>query len=108
LAFGQQYTIVGSYEFDTGFASLWVDPVNQASTSITATASPGAGTFVTSLAMRQAFFGGGTPNTQILIDGVSMADSFAEALAAVAIPEPSSAALGLASLLGLAVARRRA
>jgi hypothetical protein len=113
LAFGTTYTVVASYEHDTGFVKLWVDPVDASSTSVTATASPGAATFITDLAIRQAFNNGGVAggpgvlNTQILIDGVSMADNFAQALAAVAIPEPSSALLGLASFVGLTVARRR-
>lgn len=113
LAFGQSYIVIASYEFDTGFVKLWVDPVDINSTSVTATASPGAGTLITDLAIRQAFNNGGVAggpgvlNTQILIEGVSFADNFGEALSATAIPEPSSAALGLASLLGFTAARRR-
>jgi hypothetical protein len=106
LAFGTQYTVVGSYEFDTGFAKLWVNPVDQSSTSISATAAPNSGTFVSSLALRQGFLAGASANTQVLVDAVSMADTFGDALAGL-VPEPSSAVLGLCSLLGLIAARRR-
>jgi hypothetical protein len=111
LAFGTEYTVIASYEFDSGFAKLWVNPVNSGSTSITATAAPNPGTFISELAMRQAFNNGGVaggpsvPNTQILIDAVSIADSFDEALASL-IPEPTSAALGLVGIIGLALGRR--
>lgn len=106
LNFGQQYTVIASYNFDTGFAKLWVNPVNQASTSIEATAAPNPGTFVTSLAIRQAFLTGATANEQILVDAVSMANNFGDVLAAM-VPEPTSISLAVASLLALGAARRR-
>jgi hypothetical protein len=112
LAFGTQYAVIASYEHNTGFASLWVNPVNSGSTNITATASPNFGTFISQLGIRQAFYDGGvtggpsTPNHQVLVDRVSFADNFAEALAAL-VPEPTSGALSLAGLAGLAQRRRR-
>lgn len=111
LAFGTEYTVVVSYEFNTGFAKLWVNPVNSSSTSVTATASPGATTPISELALRQAFSNGGVPmgpsvpNTQQLIDAVSFADSFNEALASL-VPEPTGASLGLMGLAGLTLRRR--
>ena len=108
LAFGVQYLVVGSYAFDTGAASLWVNPASSASTSITATASPGPGTFTSALALRQAFVNGAGPNTQILVNAVAMGDTFDSVVASVTIPEPATlslAALGMLSLVGLG--RRR-
>ena len=106
LNFGQQYLVIANYEFDTGFARLWVSPTSQASTSIQGTAGPNPGTFVTSLALRQAFVTGNVANTQILVDSVSMGESFADVFGAL-IPEPSSATLGLGGVLALGAARRR-
>jgi hypothetical protein len=112
LAFGTQYAVIASYEHDTGFAKLWVNPVNSGSTSVTATTAPNAGTFISELGLRQAFFNGGVgggpsvPNHQVLVGRVSFADSFDEALAGL-IPEPTTGALALASIVGLAVAGRR-
>ena len=108
LAFGVQYLVVGSYVFDTGAASLWVNPASSASTSITATASPGPGTFTSALALRQAFLSGAGPNTQILVDAVALGDTFDSVVASVTIPEPATlslGALGLLSMVGLG--RRR-
>ena len=112
LTFGTQYAVIASYEFDTGFAKLWVNPVNSGSTSVTATAAPNAGTFVSELGLRQAFSNGGVaggpsvPNHQVLIDRVSFADSFNDALAGL-VPEPASGTLALAGVAGLALVRRR-
>lgn len=113
LAFGVPYQVITSYEFNTGFAKLWVNPITSGSTSVTATASPSAGTFISELGIRQAFSNGGVsggpsvPNTQILLDSVSLAESFNEALTALNVPEPTSVALSVTGLMGLAIARRR-
>jgi hypothetical protein len=108
-AFGTQHLIVASYNFDTGASELWVDPVNQASTSIVSAAPDvvGPGTFISALGLRQVFISGtpaNPPNTQILIDGVAMGDTFASV---ANIPEPSGCALALASGSLLALVRRR-
>ncbi len=94
LQFGTQYAIVVSYEYDTGSSKLWVDPVDEASTSISDT--NGEMKAIDRLAMRQDFIGG-TANNQILVDAVSIGDTFDEVLAGLAIPEPSSAALVFAA-----------
>jgi hypothetical protein len=108
LAFGQEYTVVGSYEFDTGHARLWVNPADMSSPSVLANMSPSASTAIDALGLRQAFFGGGAANTQILIDAAALADNFDEALAGLAIPEPATLALaGLAGLAMAAAGRRR-
>jgi hypothetical protein len=110
LAFGTQYAILASYNFDTGASELWVDPINAASTSIVSAAPDvvGPGTFTSALGLRQVFISGtpaNPPNTRILIDAVAMGDSFASVLAA--IPEPTSGALALAGGSFVALARRR-
>jgi hypothetical protein len=112
LSFGTTYTVVGSYEFSSGAAKLWVNPASEASTSITAAAGASAMTFISELGLRQAFSNGGVtggpsvPNTQILVSVAAMGDSFADVLAAV-VPEPGSATLGLSALVGQAGLRRR-
>jgi len=106
LAFGTEYTVVASYEFDTGFARLWVDPVDQSSPSVLATASPSLGTFVSALGLRQAFFSAGAANTQVLLDAVSFAETFNEALVGL-IPEPATTTMAAVGLLGLVAAGRR-
>lgn len=106
LAFGTQYTVVVSYEHDTGYSSLWVNPTSPASASVTGTAGASPRTFISALALRQAFFGAGAANTEIHIGALSYGDSFADVLAAV-VPEPGSATLGLSALAGLAAFRRR-
>jgi hypothetical protein len=106
LAFGQEYTIVASYVYDTGAVSLWVNPSDPSSASVTATGGAGPMAFLSALALRQVSSAGATANTQILVDAVAMGDTFASALAGL-VPEPASGALGLTGLLGLAAARRR-
>ncbi len=106
LSFGEQYKVVISYEHNTGFAQLWVDPVNQLSPSVVGTLGASPTTFVSALGLRQAFFGGGVANTEILVDGVRFGDTFADV---VTIPEPATLGLAVVSLVGvLAVRRRRA
>jgi MYXO-CTERM domain-containing protein len=105
LNFGQQYAVVASYEYDTGFARLWVNPVGSGSPSVQATASPSPSTPISELGLRQAF-SASIPNTQILVGRVSMAETFNEALAGI-LPEPTSGGLALMGLLGAAMGRRR-
>ncbi len=89
LSFGTQYTIVTEYDFDTGDTRLWVDPADINSTFIadTSALNPGRNTnspltAINSLGMRQDFIGG-TPNNQVLVDSVSIGNSFADALASL-------------------------
>jgi MYXO-CTERM domain-containing protein len=113
LAFGTQYLVMASYEFDTGFVKMWVNPISQASTSVTATASPSFGTPLSELSLRQAFSNGGVaggpsvPNTQMLIDRAAIGDSFFDVFTSLTIPEPTSMATALAGVAGLALRRRR-
>jgi hypothetical protein len=96
LAYDTEYEVVVSYTTDDddtnvalisdGFASLWINPVDQASTSVTDT-NPNANvstdlveaTYQRTLAIRQA---GGTATQPVInLDVVSTATTFAEALA---------------------------
>jgi len=105
LDFGQEYTIMVSFEFDTGESNLWVDPVDINSPSITDTNAGAIGSFVSALAMRQDFIGG-TPNNQVLVDTVAIGDNFDDVLQGAIIPEPTSLVLGFAGLIGLVSMRR--
>ena len=102
LDFGVPHTIVVSYDYDTGFSEMWVNPTSEADTKLTDTA--GEMTAVAELAMRQDFTGG-TPDSQTLVDIVSIGTTFDEVLRAV--PEPASFALVGIGALTL-IARRRA
>jgi len=100
LTFGTTYTAITSYDFDTGAASLWINPTSITSPSISATANIlNIGTAVTSFAFRQA-----AGNTTQTIDNLVVGDSFASV-----IPEPSSAAAlaGMFALAGVMLRRRR-
>jgi len=98
LSFNTPYTVVMSFDFDSGNANLWVNPLDINSTSIAATASTSA---QSALAFRQA--AGDTTQT---ISNIVVGTNFAQTLAV--IPEPGTLAL---LLLGvgfiLRIARRR-
>src|SRR5262245_53883879 len=74
LAFGTTYLVMASYEYDTGAVKMWVNPLSQASTNVSAAGGAVFGTPLSELSLRQAFNNGGVPNgpsvpnTQILID----------------------------------------
>jgi len=104
--FGTEHLIVGSYDFNSGETNLWVDPTDINSTKITDINGGGAGTAINSLGIRQDFLGGDA-NNQILLDAVSLASSFDEAVAGLAVPEPSTIALSVLGLCGLVGLRRR-
>ena len=107
LSFGTQYTIVGSYDFDSGASELWVNPVDETSTKLVESTTVGPGTFVDALSLRQDFITGGVPNNQVLIDAVGVGDGFADAIAGLTIPEPTSLALGVAGIFATLGVRRR-
>ena len=100
--FGDELIAVVEWNNGTGDATLWVNPVDMSSTSITDTELPDAMRDVESLALRQD----SGSSSIVAIDVVSVGDDFDDVLAAV--PEPSSLALlGLVSLVGAFCFRRR-
>lgn len=103
LPFGQEYTVVVSIKSrdtdagttDDAYSTLWVNPVDQASTSIT-DMMPHPDAFVdpdrtkmTRLSLRQTNAGDNQP--QMLIDKVAIGDSFADVLAAVSAAPANNA-----------------
>jgi len=101
LTYGTPYRIVVSYAFDTKAVSLWVNPLNQASASISDTSN--FQDAVTAIAFRQA----SASNTEV-IDNLVVATTFQEALTGVSVPEPSTLALALVGgLAGLVALRRK-
>ncbi|HEX5218500.1 MAG TPA: PEP-CTERM sorting domain-containing protein [Verrucomicrobiae bacterium] len=95
------YRVVVSYDFDTGSSQLWINPALQSDPSITATGIAGNG--MIGFALRQ---GTGDASGQA-IDNLIVASDFSEALTGIAVPEPSSLALGLAAGAGIAAMRTR-
>lgn len=54
LNFGQVYTVVHSYDAATGEAKLWVNPVSEASASVSSAAGAAAGEIIDQYAFRQS------------------------------------------------------
>jgi hypothetical protein len=105
--FGQQYLVMGSYAVDTGETKLWVDPTSSASSSITHTLPAAAFTAIESLALRQDFVTAGNTYTAY-IDSVALGTTFDDVYGALsAIPEPTTGAFALLSVLGLVIGSRR-
>ena len=96
LSFGTTYRVVHSYDFDSKVARLWVDPVNEASTKITATAG------LTSRALVAYAFRQDIGDSQQTIDNLLVGTTFEDA-----VPEPASMVLALFGLLGTLMTGRR-
>jgi hypothetical protein len=115
LTFGRSYRIVIRYEPQTtggttGTSTLWVDPVNEASPSISATAVAGFGKKLASFAFRQSAPTGATI-TQV-IDDLHVGTTFADVVPFTEVPTMSQwGLLILASMLVITgvfyVVRRR-
>lgn len=100
LSYSTNYTIMMSFAEDTGAASLWVNPVNIGSTSISGTSlvqSPA----IDAIAFRQA-----AGNTSQTISNLVVGTNFGTTLAAV--PEPVTCALFGAGALFWVLRRKRA
>lgn len=98
LSFDTEYTVVTAFEFDSGNATLWLDPASMADTSIAAGASTSP---LSAFAFRVAS-GSTTHNINNLVVGTD----FDMVLAAVPEPRFYAGLIGLA-VLGLALVRRR-
>ena len=104
LTFGEAYNIIVGYDYDSGESTLWVDPVDAASTSIMDTG--GEMTAISTLGLRQDFIGG-TANNEILVDAVAAGSDFNAVLRSI-VPEPTGNLLFVvAGLCMIARARRR-
>jgi hypothetical protein len=100
LTLGTSYRVVVSYDFSAGAGTLWINPVDQSSPSLSAT-DPGFNNAVAAYAFRQGTLSsGGSTQT---IDNLYVATTFTEAL--TGIPEPATA--GFLLLGSLFLARRR-
>jgi hypothetical protein len=105
LAFDTTYRVVTSYAYDTGATRMWIDPVNESSTSLAALDGVAGDEFV-SFALRHFTTNSASTSTQH-IDNLQVATTFDEA--STVVPEP--AALGVTLLAGLGLIsfyRRRA
>jgi hypothetical protein len=102
LSFGTTYRVVTKYEYDNPDAMLWINPLTEASASVTAT-DPAFSDEFAAYAFRQA-----AGNTMQVIDNLVVADNFQEALTGEAvIPEPTSACLVMLAGLALVGVRSR-
>ena len=102
LSLGTTYTVVSRLDLATDQTTLWINPTDETSASITATDTIGyaAGT-INAYALRQGTSGTGAPGI-LAVDGLRVGTSFAEV-----VPEPTSLGLLGLGLGGLAVRRRR-
>ena len=99
-AFGSTQRVVVSFSFDDGLAKLWVDPVNELSTSISHTG--GALQSIAAFGLRQSSEGAGADAIET-VDNLCIATNFADALNCT--PEPGTAMLiGLGAMM---IFRRR-
>ncbi len=98
LTYNTDYRIVVAYEFDTAISTLWVNPANEASTSVSFDGSLSTAAF--GFAFRQA----GGSFVQV-VDNLAVATTFDEALTGV--PEPGALALAACGLIGATAVRRR-
>ena len=101
LAYNTDYRMVVGYNFTTGFATMWIDPTDVSSPSITSTASVIA-TNIDGFSLRQST---ATPDQALTIGRLRVATDFA-----AVVPEPSTyamLALAGAGFAGYVIRRRR-
>lgn len=109
----ETFMVVGKIEFDVGAnttddkLTLWIDPTSFAEDAATAYFTTGGVDFGTLTGIR-VFAGntaGGFNQVNAIYDEIRFGTSFSDVV--VPIPEPSAAALGGLSLLGILLRRRR-
>ena len=101
LAYNTDYRMVVGYSFTTGFATMWINPTDVSSSSITSTASVIA-TNIDGFSLRQST---ATPDQALTIGRLRVATDFA-----AVVPEPSTyamLALAGAGFAGYVIRRRR-
>jgi hypothetical protein len=105
LALNTTYTVVERLDLATDQTTLWINPVDESSTSVTATdaITYAAGGLINAYALRQGTSGGATTGGApgvFNVDGLRVGTTFADV-----VPEP--AGLGVFAAAGLLLARRR-
>jgi hypothetical protein len=107
LSLNTTYTVVARLDLATDQTTLWVNPVTEASTSVTATdaISYAVGT-INAYALRQGTSGTGAPGI-LAVDSLLVGTAFADVVSAV--PEPSAVLFGtlVCGVIGLGVGGRR-
>jgi len=108
LSLNTTYQVVFRYDLANDRTTLWIDPTDESSTSVTAldAVTYGGGELINSYALRQGTSGTGAPG-DLFLDNLIVGQTFADV---TAIPEPSTYAfigMGLAALW-LVNRRRRA
>ena len=101
LAYNTDYRMVVGYSFTTGFATLWIDPTDVSSSSVTSTSSLIA-VKIDGFNLRQA---SATPDQSLTVGNLRVATDFT-----AVVPEPSTyAMLALAGtgFAGYVIRRRR-
>ncbi|MFZ4764469.1 MAG: PEP-CTERM sorting domain-containing protein [Roseimicrobium sp.] len=116
LNYGTEYLVMGTWDFVAGaqndLVQLFVNPTSSTQGSNTVYASQTQGNATADPTAFQTIlfsqFQSGTVNpSNVAIHQVVVANTFAEAFAAVAVPEPSMSALVLFGAMGLFGVRRR-
>jgi len=102
LTLNTDYLVVMKYDLSIDRATLWVDPLSEASASVVSTDAPSYAGIINAFALRQ-----GTSNStgapgDIYVDNLVVATSFLEV-----VPEPSTAALALLGIVGVMMRKRR-
>lgn len=106
LAFSTTYRVVHSYDYDSGVGRLWINPIDETSSSVAAS-DPGFSDAIGAYAFRQA-----AGNSTQVIDNLCVATTFNEALncepsqalSANGGSTPNTVAAGNTSLLTVSVA----
>lgn len=100
---GSTQRVVVSYAFDTGTSMLWVNPANEASTSISDTVATSVGWAMENFSLREAAYSTATGVTET-VDNLCIDTTFDGAN--LCVPEPGTAALFGIGLLTLLRRRR--